>query len=72
MNFILKKFIFWFSIIHINLVDTKIFFFLALIKSNKQVNTTDLFNKQIVLELRNLNLFNKNVELVSIHTVKYL
>ena len=50
----------------------KDFFFLALIKSDKQVNTTNLFNKQIVLELRNLDLFNKNIDLVSIHIVKYL
>ena len=52
--FIIEKFI------------TKIFFF---IKSDKQVNTIDPFNKWVVLRLMNLDLFNKHVGLVLIHIV---
>ena len=54
------------------LVNSKIyikFFFLILIKSNKQVNTTNPFNKWVRLGLRNLDPFNKHVGLVLTYVV---
>ena len=48
------------------------YFFFTLIKFNKWVNTTNPFNKQFVLELRNPDPFNKYIELVSTHIVKCL
>ena len=47
------------------------FFFFILIKSDKHVDTTDLFNKWFVLGLRNLNPFNKHVGLVLTLIAKY-
>ena len=47
------------------------FFFFILIKSNKQVDTTDLFNKWVGLRLRNLDPFNKHVGLVLTFVVAY-
>ena len=46
-------------------------FFFILIKSNKQIDTTDPFNKWVELGLRNLDLFNKHVGLVLTYVVKY-
>ena len=43
-----------------------------MIKYNKQIDTTDPFNKWIVLELRNFNPFNKHVGLVLTYIVEYL
>ena len=58
--------------IHINLVNTKIsFFFFILIKSDKQIHTTNLFNKLVVLRLRNHNPFNKHVGLRLTHKIEY-
>ena len=61
------------------------YFFLILIKSDKQVDTTDPFkwvvlelknldpfNKWVVLRLKNLDLFNKYVGLMLTHIVRYL
>ena len=62
LNFILKIFICLFFHKYI---------FFILIKSNKQVNTTDPFNKLIVLGLRNLDPFNKHIGLVLTHIVGY-
>ena len=45
--------------------------FFALRKYNKWVDTTDSFSKQVVLGLRNLDLFNKYVWLGLTHIVKY-
>ena len=42
-----------------------------MIKPDKWIDTTDLFNKQVMLELRNLSLFNKCVGLVLTHIVEY-
>ena len=42
-----------------------------MIKSDKQVNTTDLFNKWVVLRLRNLDPFNKHVGLELTHIIEY-
>ena len=36
-----------------------------------QVDTIDLFDKWVVLELRNLDPFNKHVGLILIHLVRY-
>ena len=47
------------------------YFFLILIKSDKQVDTTDPF-KWVVLELKNLDPFNKYVGLVLTYIVEYL
>ena len=47
------------------------FFFFILIKSNKQVDTIDPFNKWVMLGLRNLELFNKHVGLVLTYIVGY-
>ena len=47
------------------------FFFIILIKSNKQVDTIDLFNKWVILGLMNLNLFNKHIGLVLTYIVGY-
>ena len=66
--YIKNIYLFWFFIIHINLVNT-IFFFL--IKSNKQVDTIGLFNKWVVLGLRNLDPFNKHVGLMLTHIIGY-
>ena len=58
--------------IHINLVNTKIsFFFFILIKSDKQIHTTNLFNKLVGLRLRNHNPFNKHVGLRLTHKIEY-
>ena len=46
-------------------------FFFILIKSNKQVDMTNSFNKWVVLWLRNLDPFNKHVGLVSTYIVGY-
>ena len=57
---------FGFYIVQINWVNTKIcifFFFFALIKFDKWVDTTNPFNKYVALELKILNLFNKYVGL---------
>jgi len=70
-EFYIKKNIFCFFIIHINLVNT-IFFLFVLIKFDKQVNIIDSFNKWVVLELRNFDPFNKYVGLVLTHIVRYL
>lgn len=48
-----------------------VYIFFALIKSDKWVDMTDPFNKQVVLGLKNLDPFNKHVGLVLIHRVKY-
>ena len=42
-----------------------------MIKSNRQVDTTDPFNKWVVLGLRNLDSFNKHVGLRLTHIVKH-
>ena len=47
-----------------------IIFFFILIKSNKQVDTTDPFNKWVGLGLRNLDPFNKHVGLVLIYVIE--
>ena len=47
------------------------FFFFILIKSNKQVNTIDPFNKWVGLGLRNFDPFNKHVGLVLTYVVEY-
>ena len=57
-------------IVQVNLINTKICIFYTLRKSNKKVDAIDLFNKQIVLGLKNFDLFNKYVELVS-YIIKY-
>ena len=62
LNFILKIFICLFF---------HKFFFLILIKSDKQVNTIDAFNKWVVLGLRNFDPFNKHVGLVLTYIVEY-
>ena len=49
----------------------KYIFFFILIKSNKQVNTTNPFNKWVMLGLRNLNPFKKHIGLVLTHIVGY-
>ena len=66
--YIKNIYLFWFFIIHINLVNTIFFFF---IKSNKQVDTIGLFNKWVVLGLRNLDPFNKHVGLMLTHIIGY-
>ena len=48
-----------------------IYFFFILIKYNKQVDTTDSFNKWVKLGLKNLNPFNKLVGLVLTYVVEY-
>ena len=63
-------YIFLVFIVQVNLINTKICIFYTLIKSNKKVNAIDLFNKQIVLGLKNFDLFNKCVKLVS-YIIKY-
>ena len=47
------------------------FFFFVLIKSNKQIDTTDPFNKWVGLGLKNLDPFNKHVGLVLTYVVEY-
>ena len=47
------------------------FFFVVMIKSDKQVDTTDPFNKWIVLGLTNPGPFNKYVWLRLTHIVEY-
>jgi len=42
-----------------------------LIKSDKQIDTIDPFNKWVVLRLKNLDLFNKHVGLVLTYIVEY-
>ena len=44
---------------------------IILIKSNKWVNTTNPFNKWVMLGLRNLDPFNKHVELVLTYIIEY-
>ena len=61
-NFYIKKFYLF--------VFSQISFFI-LIKSDKQVDTTDPFNKWVVLELRNLDVFNKHVRLVLTYIIGY-
>ena len=61
-NFYIKKFYLF--------VFSQISFFI-LIKSDKQVDTTNPFNKWVVLQLRNLDLFNKHVRLVLTYVVGY-
>ena len=46
-------------------------FFFILIKFNRQVDMIDFFNEWVVLELRNLDLFNKQVGLVLTYIVGY-
>ena len=48
------------------------FFFLILVKFDKQVDTTDPFNKWVMLGLINLDLFNKYDKLVLTYIVEYL
>ena len=48
-----------------------IYFFFILIKFNRQVDMIDFFNEWVVLELRNLDLFNKQVGLVLTYIVGY-
>ena len=48
------------------------FFLFVLIKSDKQVDTINPFNKWVVLGLRNLDPFNKHVRLVLTRIVGYL
>ena len=48
-----------------------IFFFFILIKYNKQVDTSDPFNKWVKLGLRNLDPFNKHVGLVLTYVIEY-
>ena len=48
-----------------------IIFFFILIKSNKQVDMIDPFNKWVRLGLRNLDPFNKHVGLVLTYVVEY-
>ena len=62
LNFILKKFICLFF---------RNFFFSILIKSDKHDDLTSSFNKWVVLELRNLNSFNKHIGLVLTHIVRH-
>ena len=59
-----------FYIKYIYLFDFSFFFFI-LIKSDKQINTTGPFNKCAVLELRNLDPFNKHVGLMLTYIVEY-
>ena len=47
------------------------FFFFILIKSNKQVDTTDPFNKWVGLGLKNLDPFNKHIGLVLTYVIEY-
>ena len=47
------------------------FFFFILIKSDKQADMIESFNKWVVLGLRNLDLFNKHVGLVLTYIVEY-
>ena len=47
-------------------------FFFILIKSDKEVDTIDLFNKYVVLGLRNFDLFNKHIGLVLTYIVGYV
>ena len=47
------------------------FIFFILIKFDKQVDTTNPFNKWVVLGLRNLDSFNKHVGLVLTYIVEY-
>ena len=47
-------------------------FFFILIKSDKQVDTIDPFNKWVILGLRNLDPFNKHAGLVLTHIVRYV
>ena len=54
-----------------NLVLKFVYFCFVSIKSDKRVDTTNSFNKQVVLGLRNLNPFNKRVGLVLTHIVEY-
>ena len=42
-----------------------------MIKSDKWINTTNTFNKLIVLGLRNLDPFNKYVRLILTHIIGY-
>ena len=46
-------------------------FFFILIKFNRQVDMIDFFNEWVVLELRNLDLFNKQVGLMLTYIVGY-
>ena len=55
-----------------NLVLKFVYFCFVSIKSDKWVNTTNSFNKQVVLRLRNLDPFNKRVSLMLTHIVEYL
>ena len=48
-----------------------LFFFFILIKFDKQVDTTNLFNKLVVLGLKNLDPFNKYVGLGLTYIVEY-
>ena len=48
-----------------------IFFLFTLIKSIKWVDTTDPFNKYVMLGLKNHYSFNKQVELRSTYLIKY-
>ena len=63
LNFILKIFVCLFF--------HKYIFFFILIKFDKQVDTTDPFNKWVVLGLINLDPFNKYVKLVLIYIIEY-
>ena len=59
-----------FLVLH-NLVLKFVYFCFVSIKSDKWVDTTNSFNKQVVLGLRNLDPFNKRVGLVLTYIVKY-
>ena len=60
LNFILKYLFVCFFIV-----------FFILIKSNKQVDITDSFNKCVMLGLKNFDPFNKYVKLVLTYIVEY-
>ena len=48
-----------------------LFFFFILIKSDKQVNMIDSFNKWVVIRLRNFDPFNKHDGLMLIYIIGY-
>ena len=59
-----------FLVLH-NLVLKFVYFCFVLIKSDTWVDMTNPFNKQVMLELRNLDPFNKRVSLVLTYIVEY-
>ena len=61
---LLVSFEFYIKNIYLLVFFNKYIYFFILIKSDKQVDTTDLFNKWVVLGLMNLAPFNNHVWLV--------